>query len=54
MQWLKRLHDDERGLEVIQVVIILAIAAIVLALVKIFWNQIKEFAGNALAQIFDF
>lgn len=39
---LRRIHEDERGLETLQVVMIIAIAAIVLALVKYFWDT----AGN--------
>jgi len=38
---LKRIHKDEQGLETLQVVAILAVAAIVLAVLKIFWNDIK-------------
>jgi hypothetical protein len=42
MNLLKKLHNDEEGLEALQVVIILAIAAIIIALVKIFWGTIKS------------
>lgn len=44
MSGLKRFHDDERGLEAMQVVMIIAIAALILALVKSFWTTIKDWA----------
>ena len=42
MKALKRFHDDERGLEAMQVVMIIAIAALILALVKTFWGSVKS------------
>jgi hypothetical protein len=38
MNILKRLHEEEEGLEMLQVVLILAFAAIVLAFVKKIWE----------------
>lgn len=38
---LKRLHNDEKGLKTLETVAILAVAAIILAVIKLFWNDIK-------------
>lgn len=38
---LKKIHKDESGLETLQVVAILAVAAIILAVIKFFWKDIK-------------
>jgi hypothetical protein len=37
---LRRIHNDERGLETLQVVMIIAVAAIILAFIKLFWTNI--------------
>lgn len=43
----RNLHDDENGMEAIQVVAIVAIAAIVLIFVKTFlWPMIRDWAGK--------
>jgi hypothetical protein len=39
---LRRIHEDERGLETLQVVMIIAVAALILALVKLTWPTIKS------------
>jgi len=39
---LKKSHRDARGLETLQVVAILAVAAIILAVIRVFWNDIKK------------
>ena len=39
-------HEDEEGMETIQVVMIVAIAAVVLIAVKVFWGQIKEWVNG--------
>lgn len=44
----RRIHDDERGLEAIQTVMILAIAAVALILVKSYWQYIAEFFTLAI------
>lgn len=49
--WLKRFHKDERGLETLQVVLIVAIAAIILALLKAFWTPISTFFKNNILNI---
>lgn len=51
---IRRIHEDERGLESLQVVMIIAIAAIILALVKLFWdgpNGIKSWAQGLVTTI---
>jgi hypothetical protein len=48
---LKMFHEDEDGLETIQVVMIIAIAAVVLIVVKLYWNDIKQWAGNLLTDL---
>jgi hypothetical protein len=47
MDTLKRIHQDEDGLETLQVVMIVAIAAIILALLKIFWGDIKKWFSDS-------
>lgn len=39
---LRKFHRDERGLEALQVIMIVAIAAIILALLKFAWPGIKK------------
>lgn len=48
---LKRFHNDERGLEALQVVMILAVAAIVMMLVQKNYGQIKEWVEGLLDRI---
>jgi hypothetical protein len=40
---LARLHKDEQGIEALQAVLIMAIAAVILAVVKLKWPAIKAF-----------
>ena len=51
MSRVRRFHDDERGLEAMQVVMIIAIAALILALVKLFWSDVKNWVTPLLANI---
>ncbi len=51
---IKNFHDDEDGLEALQIVMILAIAAVVLIFVKTQWGTIKTWAENLLNQITSF
>lgn len=44
----RRFHRDERGLESLQVVLILALAAIILALLKWLWPVIQEWFKRTL------
>jgi hypothetical protein len=54
MNVCKELHRDEEGLQTLQVVCIVAVAAIILALVKVYWNDIKNWVAVVLAPIFSF
>lgn len=45
---IRRIHEDERGLETLQVVMIIAIAAVILAIIKTFWPQIRTWAQNMI------
>jgi Flp pilus assembly pilin Flp len=52
--WLKKFHRDEQGLEALQVVLIVAIAAIILALLKTFWPQIKQWFSDNVTEVLGF
>lgn len=44
---VRSFHEDEEGMETIQVVMLVAIAALVLITIKMFWGKIKQWAtGN--------
>ncbi|MCU0703148.1 MAG: hypothetical protein MUF18_04065 [Fimbriiglobus sp.] len=53
MSRLLQFHRDDRGLEALQVVMIIAIAALVLALVKLFWSDVKNWVTPLVANIVD-
>jgi len=40
MPWWRRLHQDEQGLKVLEIVALLAVAAIILAVIRFFWFRI--------------
>ena len=40
---IARLHRDEQGIEALQAVLVMAIAAVILAVVKAKWPAIKTF-----------
>jgi hypothetical protein len=42
LKTLRRIHRDEQGLETLQVVMIIAIAALILAILKAYWPQIRS------------
>ena len=48
---LNRLHNDERGLEALQVVMIIAVAAIVMLLVKSNYEDVKAWVEQMLGEI---
>ncbi|MBL8798564.1 MAG: hypothetical protein JNM56_32005 [Planctomycetia bacterium] len=50
-QALRAFHEDEDGMEALQVVIIVAIAAVVLGLLKIFWPEIKSWTRAAVKNL---
>jgi len=44
----RNFHRDEKGMEALQVILIVAIAAIILAFLKYYWQDVKNwFAVNA-------
>ena len=48
---ISRFNKDQRGLETLQVVLIIAVAAIILALIVNQWPNIKSWAENAISAI---
>ncbi|HEY7311857.1 MAG TPA: hypothetical protein VH643_21010 [Gemmataceae bacterium] len=48
---LRRIHNDERGLETLQVVMIIAIAALILGLLKLAWPTIKTWFSGLVKNI---
>ena len=46
--WLA-FHDDEGGMETMQIVMIIAVAAIVLLTVRSFWDEIKGWAQGLVS-----
>lgn len=51
---LSRIHRDERGLEALQVVMIIAVAAIVMLLVKNNYETIRDWMEDLVGQITSF
>jgi len=50
-KFLKKFHDDEEGLEALQVVMILAIAAVILGLLKLYWPRIRTWFARETENI---
>lgn len=50
---IKRLHDDERGISTLETVALLAIAAIVLAVIKFFWSDLKKWFDTERKEVID-
>ena len=48
---LRSFHRDEKGLEALQVILIVAIAAIILALLKVYWGEVKTWFRKAVEVI---
>ena len=48
---LRNFHEDEDGMETIQVVMLVGIAAIILIVVKIFWGQIRDWVRGLWNQV---
>ena len=47
-------NNDERGMETLQVVLIIAVAAIILALIVNKWDDIRDWAVEAIDAVTDF
>ena len=48
---VKKFHENEAGFEVLQVVMIIAVSAIVLLFVKTNWESVKTWANDLIQQI---
>jgi len=48
---IRKLHDDEGGMSALQVVMILAIAAVVLGVIKLAWNPVKNWFLKNIANV---
>ena len=48
---LARIHQDERGMETLQTVMLIAVAAIVLLFVKMYWEDIKDWFSELVDQV---
>jgi hypothetical protein len=40
-KWLKRFHQDEDGIETLQIVMIVGVAVVILLVIVVFWEQIQ-------------
>lgn len=47
---LNNFHQDEAGLEALQVVMILAVAAVALIVVKTQWDKIRDWFNDVMGQ----
>jgi hypothetical protein len=48
MNLLKKLHRDEEGLETLQVVLIVGVAALILAALKLFWPALRDWSKKSV------
>ena len=51
---IRRFHANQKGLETLQVVLIIAVAAVILAFIVNSWETISGWAGQVLQDIVDF
>ena len=51
---LARIHRDEQGIEALQAVMVMAVAAVVLALVKTQWPSVKNYFTTKVTNITSF
>ncbi len=54
MNAIRKFNDDEQGLETLQVVMIVAVAAVILALIKTQWTDVKKFFTDKVKDITGF
>jgi hypothetical protein len=45
---IAKVHNDEQGIEALQAVLVMAIAAVILAVVKVKWPSIKAFFNKGV------
>ena len=51
--WLQSIlgfNDDEDGMETLQVVLIVAVAAIILIVIKLYWREVKTWASGLMTR----
>lgn len=48
---LRRIHNDEQGMEALQVVMIIALAAVVLFFIRNYWTTIQTWLNGATTNI---
>lgn len=48
---IERFHSDEEGVNTLEIVMLLAVAAIVIAAIFVFWNQIWKWASGLLNKV---
>ena len=48
-----RFHNDQRGMETLQTVMLIAVAAIVLLFVKTYWEEIQDWFSGLVDQVLD-
>ena len=48
---LRQIHDDEKGMETLQVVMIIALAAVILFFIKAYWPKIQSWLNTATSNI---
>ena len=51
MRELVRFHRDERGMETLQVVMVTAVAAIIVAFMQRFWPRVKAWFLESVNQV---
>ena len=51
---LRAFHRDEKGLEALQVILIVAVAAVVLTFLKIYWQDVKNWFIATVYPLFEF
>jgi hypothetical protein len=51
LRWIKKIHNDEKGLKTLEVVAICAVAMIVLMVIKLFWFKIQNWFVVSAAEV---
>jgi len=51
MNRLRRLHEDEEGMESLQIVMIVAIAGVIFALVRVYWVRIRVWYRSSVDSV---
>ena len=51
---VKRFHNEEKGMEALQVVLIIAVAAVILAFFVRFWPEVRDWAEEVINNLIDF